>query len=89
PFYFFYNYRSHKISVNNRLLEIRDIKFTPELFKSQFILKELRLISNPIDYFTDSSWSIIWKNNDFEIFRISKSGKITWIQRRRERKISI
>ena len=55
----------------------------PELFKSPSLLKELKLISNPLDFFSSSSWTVIWKNNEFEIFQLSKSGKITWIQRRR------
>jgi len=84
PFDFFYNYKSRKNSVNKKLLEISDIKFMPELFKSQSLLKELKLISNPINYFMCSSWIMIWKNNEFEIFRFSKSGKITWVQRRRK-----
>jgi Leucine-rich repeat (LRR) protein len=84
PFDFFYNYRSHKNSLNKKLLEINDIKFMPELFKSQSLFKELKIIGNPINYFASSSWIITWKNNDFEIFRFSKVGKITWIQRRRK-----
>lgn len=84
PFDFFYKYKSRKNSVNKKLLEISDIKFMPELFKSQSLLKELEFISNPINYLTSSSWIVIWKNNEFEIFRISKSGKIKWVQRKRK-----
>ena len=83
PFDFFYNYKSREHSDNKKLLEISDIKFMPELFKSPSLLKELKLISNPLDFFSSSSWTVIWKNNEFEIFQLSKSGKITWIQRRR------
>jgi Leucine-rich repeat (LRR) protein len=83
PFDFFYNYKSHRNSVNNKRIELNDIKFFPKLFKSQSIFKELKMIDNPINFFTSSSWIITWKNNDFEIFHVSKSGKITWIQRRR------
>jgi len=89
PFDFFYNYKSRKNSVDKNLMEISDIKYRTELFKSQSLLNELKLINNPINYFTSSSWLLIWKNNEFEIFRVSKAGKITWIQRRRKRKLSI
>ncbi|MFX0082219.1 MAG: leucine-rich repeat domain-containing protein [Candidatus Hodarchaeota archaeon] len=84
PFDFFYNYKSHKNSDYERPIEINDIKFMPELFKSQSLFKELKMIGNPINYFTSSKWIITWKNNDFEIFRFSKVGKISWIQRRRK-----
>ena len=84
PFDFFYNYKARKNSSKKKFNEIIDIKFMPEIFKSQSSLKELQLISNPINYFTSSSWVIMSKNNEFEIFRISKSGKITWVQRRRK-----
>ncbi|MFW9878635.1 MAG: leucine-rich repeat domain-containing protein [Candidatus Thorarchaeota archaeon] len=87
PFDFFYNYTAQKNSANKKSSEMSDIKFMPELFKSQSILKELKLIRNPINYFTNSSWIITWKNNEFEIFKISKSGRITWIQRRRKRNL--
>ncbi|MFX1377043.1 MAG: leucine-rich repeat domain-containing protein [Promethearchaeota archaeon] len=88
PFDFFYNFKSRKSSINKRSLEISDIKFIPESFKSQSLLKELKLISNPIEFFTNSSWIVLWKNNEFEIFQFSKSGKITWIQRRRRQFLS-
>ncbi|MFX0028719.1 MAG: leucine-rich repeat protein [Candidatus Hermodarchaeota archaeon] len=84
PFDFFYNIKSHKNSINRKLSEISDIKFRPEFFKSQSLLKELKLYRKPIDFFTSSSWYVIWKNNEFEIFRFSNSGKITWVERRRK-----
>jgi Leucine-rich repeat (LRR) protein len=83
PFDFFYNYTSRENSDNKKLLELSDIKFMPESFKSPSLLKELKLISNPLQFFSSSSWIVIWKNNEFEIFQFSKSGKITWVQRRR------
>ncbi|MFW9940627.1 MAG: leucine-rich repeat domain-containing protein [Candidatus Thorarchaeota archaeon] len=87
PFDFFYNYKSHGNSVHKKHLELNDIKFMSKLFKSQSVFKELKMTDNPINYFTSSSWIITWKNNDFEIFQVSKSGKITWIQRRRNQSL--
>jgi len=87
PFDFFYSYKSHKNSVNKKQIELNDIKFMPKLFKSQSLIKELKMTDNPLNYFTNSSWIITWKNNDFEIFQVSKSGKINWIQRRRNQSL--
>lgn len=83
PFEFFYKYKSRKSSAK-KLLEIGGIKFMPVLHKSQSLIKDLKLINHPIDYFTRSSWMLIWNNNEFEIFRFSKDGEITWVQRRRK-----
>jgi Leucine-rich repeat (LRR) protein len=83
PFDFFYNYKSPEISDNKKFLEISDIKFTPDSFKSPSLLRELKLIRNPLEFFSSTSWTLIWKNNEFEIFQLSKIGNITWVQRRR------
>ena len=88
PFDFFYSYKSHKNSVDKNHTELIDIKFMPEFFKSQNVLEDLKLIKNPINFFTRSSWVIIWKNNEFEIFQLSKSGKILWVERRRKQVFS-
>lgn len=63
----------------------KDIIFTPNLFKSISFLKELKLSNNPLEYFTNSSWIIIWKNNESELFQLSKLGKITWLQKSKSR----
>jgi len=88
PFDFFYSYKSRMNLDNKRSLEISDIKFMPELFKSPSILEELKLINNPIKFFAKTSWAVILKNNEYEIFQLSKSGEITWIQRRRNQNFS-
>jgi Leucine-rich repeat (LRR) protein len=82
-FDFFYSYKVRSKPVNKRDLEIIDIKFMPELFKAPSLLKELKLSKHPLSLFTRSSWAVILKNNEYEIFQFSKFGEVTWIQRRR------
>lgn len=82
-FDFFYSYKTRTNQDNKKKLEISEIKFMPELFKSPSLLEELKQYNNPIQFFTRSSWIVILKNNEYEIFQFSKSGDITWIQRRR------
>ncbi|MFX1568260.1 MAG: leucine-rich repeat domain-containing protein [Promethearchaeota archaeon] len=61
--------------------KIRDIKFIYEKFDSQSILREMSKKRNPLEFFTNSSWMVIWKNNEYELFRLSILGDIKWIQR--------
>ena len=59
----------------------------PRSFKSLTFFNELKLMKNPIEFFTDSLWAITWKTNEVETFRLSKIGKITWIQKSKHRKV--
>jgi Leucine-rich repeat (LRR) protein len=70
---------------SKNLFEIRDIKYIPPKNTSQFLIKELKTKTNPIDYFAESSWMLVTNNKEFEIFKLNESGKIMWIQKRRNR----
>ena len=72
-------------SLENRLAGIKDIKFRSISFNSTSLSEEKELVDDPLEYFTDSSWIIIWKNNEVEIFRISRLGNITWLIKNRRR----
>ncbi|NVM36569.1 MAG: leucine-rich repeat domain-containing protein [Candidatus Lokiarchaeota archaeon] len=82
-----------KINETNDLIkksvEIRDIKFNPKLFGSQSIFKELSNVKEYNEYFTDSNWTIILKTNQYQTFKLSNSGKIKWLQRRKNQIIKI
>ena len=67
---------------------MRDLKFVPDKFKSQTIVKELSNVDDHIEFLANSSWMIISKNNEYEIFRLSKLGDIKWILRSKKRKFS-
>ncbi len=71
-----------KLKKNN--IKIRDIKYVFKKFDSQSTIKELSKVGNPLEFFTNSSWMIILKNNEFEIFRLDCLGDIKWIQRRKK-----
>ena len=62
--------------LNKQLHDFKDIKFNPRSFNSISLFKELKSITNPLNYFTDSSWILIWKSNEYELFRLSRLGKI-------------
>jgi len=72
-----------------RSVKIRDIKFIPKLFGTQSIFKELDHVKDIIEYFTDSSWMIILKNNEYQTFKLRNIGKIQWLQRRKNQVIKI
>lgn len=63
---------------------IRDVKFITTNFTSKLIVKELSVTEELIKFLTKSSWMILLKNNEYEIFRLSKKGNIEWIQRRKK-----
>ncbi|MHA2183576.1 MAG: leucine-rich repeat domain-containing protein [Promethearchaeota archaeon] len=84
-FNFFFDNKPSKASINKKLFEIRDIKYVPPKYNFQFLSKELRTSTNPIDHFAESTWMLISNNKEFEVFQLSKSGKIDWIQKRRNR----
>ncbi len=63
----------------------KDIIFTPNLFKSRSFLKKLKSSKDPREYFTNSTGIIIWKNNESELFQLSKAGKITWLRKSKSR----
>lgn len=85
PFDFFYTYKSRKDLSKRKIAEIRDIKYMSPFLKSQSLINDLNLKSSPLDYFKSSTWMMIWTNNELEIFQLSKSGEITWIQKGRKR----
>ncbi|MFX1390765.1 MAG: leucine-rich repeat domain-containing protein [Promethearchaeota archaeon] len=60
---------------------IWDIKYIPLIFGTESIINDLKIGDDYVKYFTDSTWMIILKNNKNEIFRVTKSGKIKWVQR--------
>ncbi len=62
-------------------INVRDIKFIHKKFDSQSIIEEISNANNHVDFFTDSSWIVIWNNNEYEIFKLSRLGDIKWIQR--------
>jgi Leucine-rich repeat (LRR) protein len=68
----------------NKLELIKDIKFIPTSFVSNSIIKNLSTANDTIDFFTKSSWMILLKNNEYEIFRLSKQGNYEWIQKSRK-----
>lgn len=72
-------------SLKVRSPSFKDILFAPNLSKSNSVLKELKSSKNPIEYFTNSCWIIIWKNNETELFQLSNLGKITWLQKSKSR----
>ncbi|MHA2119821.1 MAG: leucine-rich repeat protein [Promethearchaeota archaeon] len=84
-FDFFYVKNPPKNLIDKKLVEIKDIKYLNPKLKSQFLVKELRAIVDPIDYFAASSWMIFHNNSEFEIFQLNKSGEVVWIQKRRSR----
>jgi len=65
----------------------KDIIFIPSLFKSMSVLKELKSYKKSQEYFTNSTWIVIWKNNESELFQMSKTGKINWLRKSRSRNI--
>jgi len=71
-------FREELTSYQNK---IRDIKFIYEKFDSQSIIREISKERNPLEFFTNSSWMVIWKNNEYDLFRLSILGDIKWIQR--------
>lgn len=71
----------------SKLEMFRDIKFIPNNFKSESVLKELNSENDYLKHFTDSSWMLMLKSNEYEIFRLNKNGYIKWIQRRKKHKI--
>jgi len=73
--------------LNKQLQDFKDIKFISSSFNSILLFKELNSITNPLNYFTDSSWIVIWRSNEYEIFRLSRLGKIIWSQTRNFRKL--
>ncbi len=72
-----------------RSVEIRDIKFIPKILGMQSIFKELSHVKEYIEYFTDSSWMIVLKNNEYQTFKLSSLGRIKWLQRRKNQVIKI
>ncbi len=82
----FYNSKKMFESLSNKQeLEIRDIKFISPLLKRPILIKEFKQGKNLLDSLMNSLWIIIWNNYEFEIFRLSKSGKITWFQKNKKR----
>lgn len=72
-------------SLKEKFSSFLDIIFAPNLFKSISFLKELKSSKSPLKYFTNSSWIIIWKNNETELFQLSQLGKISWLQKSKSR----
>ncbi len=62
-------------------VKVRDIKFFHKKVDSQSIVGEISNANDYLEFFTDSSWMIVWNNNEYEIFRLSKLGDIKWLQR--------
>ncbi|TKJ21376.1 MAG: hypothetical protein CEE43_09540 [Promethearchaeota archaeon Loki_b32] len=70
-------------------VKIRDIKFILKRFESESILKELGHVKDYIEYLTNSSWMIVLNNNKYQTFKLSKSGRIDWLQRRKNQVFKI
>ncbi|MFX1324273.1 MAG: hypothetical protein ACFE8N_04905, partial [Promethearchaeota archaeon] len=87
-FNFFYGKESYSKNLKHLKLEFRDIKFLPISLDFYNLINDLKHTSNLLDYFTSSSWRILWKNNEFEVFRLSESGMTEWVQKSRKRRIS-
>jgi hypothetical protein len=75
-------------SIYKQPLEFRDIKYLPVSFDFYSLMDGFKQASDPFEYFTSSLWRVIWKNNDYEIFRLNKFGMTNWVQKSRKRRIS-
>lgn len=87
-FNFLYGQKSNSSNLKLLQLEFRDIKYIPNSPDLYSLINDLKHASDPLEYFTSSSWRILWKNNEFEVFRLSESGITEWIQKSRKRRIS-
>jgi Leucine-rich repeat (LRR) protein len=83
-----YRNESFNNSIYKQPLEFRDIKYLPVSFDFYFLMDEFKHLNDPLEYFTSSLWRIIWKNNEYEIFRLNKFGMTDWVHKSRKRRIS-